>query len=56
MSTYFVCRSPYYGPSGKYLKRFPDATVLDWFRNHWRADPDGPAGPDNLLVRWCLGS
>jgi uncharacterized protein (TIGR02996 family) len=42
MSTYFVYRSPYHGPSGKYLKRFDDATVLDWFRNHWRAVPDGP--------------
>src|SRR5262245_17260568 len=42
MSVYFVYRSHYEGPSAKHVKRFDDATVLDWFRNHWQpiADED----------------
>jgi uncharacterized protein (TIGR02996 family) len=41
MAVYFVYRSHYEGPTGKYIKRFKDASVLDWFRRHWRpvADP-----------------
>jgi hypothetical protein len=35
MAVYFVFRSHYDEPSGKCLRRFADATVLDWFRNHW---------------------
>jgi uncharacterized protein (TIGR02996 family) len=56
MTTYFVYRSPYHGPSGKYLKRFPDATVLDWFRNHWRAVPDGPGYPAGAYAEELLGT
>jgi uncharacterized protein (TIGR02996 family) len=36
MAVYFVYRSHYDDPAGKRLKRFADATLLDWFRNHWR--------------------
>jgi uncharacterized protein (TIGR02996 family) len=56
MSTYFVYRSPYHGPAGKYLKRFDDATVLDWFRNHWRALPDGPGHPAGRYATQVLGT
>ena len=35
MSVYFVYRSHYDNPSTKYLKRFADGSVLEWFRNHW---------------------
>ena len=35
MAVYFVCRCHCMGPSKKYVKRFDDATVLDWFRRHW---------------------
>jgi len=42
MSVYFAFRSPYIGPGGKYLKRFDDDSVLDWFRNRW----DRLAGTD----------
>jgi uncharacterized protein (TIGR02996 family) len=35
MAVTFVYRSHYDDPSGKRVRRFPDATVLDWFRNHW---------------------
>lgn len=57
MSTYFVYRSPYHGPSGKYLKRFDDATVLDWFRNHWRAIHDvGPEYPAGTYAEELLGT
>jgi hypothetical protein len=35
MAVYFVFRSHYDEPSGKCLRRFDDATVLDWFRRHW---------------------
>ena len=34
MTVCFVYRSHDY-PLTKYLKRFADASVLDWFRNHW---------------------
>jgi uncharacterized protein (TIGR02996 family) len=56
MSTYFVYRSPYHGPSGKYLKRFADATVLDWFRDHWRGVPDGPDYPPGRYADELLGT
>jgi uncharacterized protein (TIGR02996 family) len=41
MTVYFVYRSHYDDPAGKRLERFSEATVLDWFRNHWLflADP-----------------
>jgi hypothetical protein len=35
MAAYFAYRSFDLGPTGKYLKRFEDDTVLDWFRHHW---------------------
>jgi uncharacterized protein (TIGR02996 family) len=35
MAVYFACRSPYVPPGGKYLKRFEDVNVLDWFRARW---------------------
>jgi uncharacterized protein (TIGR02996 family) len=56
MSTYFVYRSPYHGPSGKYLKRLDDATVLDWFRNHWRAIPEAPDFPAYAHAEQLLGT
>lgn len=41
MAVYFVLRSHYDEPSGKLLRRFDDATVLEWFRNRWTSfDPD----------------
>jgi uncharacterized protein (TIGR02996 family) len=35
MGVYFVYRSHYEGPACKHLKRFEDASVLDWFRKRW---------------------
>jgi hypothetical protein len=35
MPVYFAYRSFDLGPTGKFLKRFEDDTVLDWFRRHW---------------------
>jgi hypothetical protein len=35
MPVYFAYRSFDLGPTGKYLKRFEDDTVLGWFRRHW---------------------
>ncbi|MET7424998.1 hypothetical protein [Dactylosporangium sp. NPDC005555] len=31
----FVYRSPYEGPLSKRVRRFPDMSVLDWFRGGW---------------------
>ncbi len=39
MSVWFVYRCPYLGPTEKHVKRFPDATLLDWFRRIWRPIP-----------------
>jgi len=36
MSVLFVYRSHYEGPTGKYVRRFEDASILDWFRARWR--------------------
>src|SRR4051794_36581287 len=35
MPVYFAYRSFDLGPTGKYLKRFEDDTVLAWFQRHW---------------------
>lgn len=35
MTVYFALRSEYEGPSGKFVRRFENETVLDWFRQHW---------------------
>jgi hypothetical protein len=35
MPVYFAYRSFDVGPTGKYLRRFEDDTVLAWFRRHW---------------------
>lgn len=35
MSVYFVYRSFDHGPTGKFLKRFDDKTVLAWFQRNW---------------------
>lgn len=35
MPVYFAYRSYDLGPTGKYLKRFEDDTVLGWFQRHW---------------------
>jgi uncharacterized protein (TIGR02996 family) len=42
MSVYFVYRCHDMGPTEKYLKRFDDETVLDWFLARWHrlADAD----------------
>jgi uncharacterized protein (TIGR02996 family) len=51
MSVFFCYRRHNLGPSGKYLKRFDDATVFDWFRNRWRACPaDDEDGRDRWLA------
>jgi hypothetical protein len=36
MSVFFVYRSHYAGPTGKYVRRFEDNSLLDWFRARWR--------------------
>lgn len=36
MAVYFVYRCDEMGPSDLYRRRFDDATLLDWFRRHWR--------------------
>ncbi len=41
MGVVFVYRSHYEGPTGKYVRRFDDETVLDWFRARWRGASDG---------------
>src|SRR5437764_6639239 len=35
MGVYVVYRSPDIGPTGKYLKRFDDETVVGWFHARW---------------------
>jgi uncharacterized protein (TIGR02996 family) len=35
MAVHFVYRSHYQWPAGLRRQQFADATVLDWFRNHW---------------------
>ena len=43
MAVYFVYRCDEAGqPTSLYRKRFEDASVVDWFRNHWTpiADSD----------------
>jgi uncharacterized protein (TIGR02996 family) len=35
MAVHFVYRCPYLGPSERFVARFEDASVLDWFRNRW---------------------
>jgi hypothetical protein len=40
MSVWFAYRCPYLGPTEKHVRRFDDATVLDWFRRIWRPIPD----------------
>jgi len=40
VGVYFVYRCHYQGPTEKHLRRFEDATVLDWFRNHWQPIAD----------------
>jgi uncharacterized protein (TIGR02996 family) len=52
VSVYFVYRCHYQGPTEKHLRRFEDATVLDWFRNHWQPIADNDAAfehADQLL-------
>lgn len=43
MSVYFVYRSHYEGPTGKYIKRFEEHSVLEWFQNHWISDDSDKA-------------
>ncbi|MFF5244648.1 hypothetical protein ACFY3V_10235 [Streptosporangium sp. NPDC000095] len=40
---FFIYRSVYEGPSGKLVRHFPDATVLDWFRRVWDEAGSGDA-------------
>ena len=35
MSVYFVYRSPYDNPTGKFVRRFDDTSVLAWFQIRW---------------------
>lgn len=46
MAVYFVYRSHYDLPSGKHLRRFDDATVLDWFSDRWDYLVHGDGKPD----------
>jgi uncharacterized protein (TIGR02996 family) len=48
MSMYFVYRSHYDIPSGNHVKWFEDASVLDWFRNHWQGIADGKAAHQHV--------
>jgi uncharacterized protein (TIGR02996 family) len=56
VSVFFVYRCHYDLPATKYLKRFEDATLLDWFRNHWKLCPDYYAAGVYLekLIGWDL--
>jgi uncharacterized protein (TIGR02996 family) len=47
VSVTFVYRCHYQGPSEKHLRRFEDATVLDWFRNHWQGIADYDAAHEH---------
>jgi hypothetical protein len=44
----FIYRSVYEGPSGKLVRHFPDATVLDWFRRVW--DEAGASNRQDLWI------
>jgi hypothetical protein len=58
MPVYFAYRSFDLGPTGKYLKRFEDDAVLDWFRRHWEylAVEDSEQADDRLTeVLGCGG-
>ncbi len=39
MAVWLVVRSPEITPTERWLKRFDDATVLDWFQRQWRECP-----------------
>ena len=53
MSVLFVYRSHYEGPTGNYVLRFEDKSILDWFRARWR----GARGDDAFEVaRTTLGT
>lgn len=36
----FVYRSPYENQTGRYIRRFPKHTILQWFQEHWFTHPD----------------
>jgi uncharacterized protein (TIGR02996 family) len=36
MAVHFVYRSHYHGPTGLYVKRFDEPSILDWFRHRWQ--------------------
>src|SRR5213592_1961583 len=40
MAVHFVYRCPYLGPTWRHHRVFDDATVVDWFRRHWRGIED----------------
>jgi uncharacterized protein (TIGR02996 family) len=40
MAVYFVYRSHYDSPDTRYLRKFEDATLLDWFRKRWEPITD----------------
>jgi hypothetical protein len=46
MSVYFVYRSHYQGPTGKFVRRFDDPSLLAWFRKRWRGIADPYASRD----------
>jgi hypothetical protein len=35
MAITFVYRSPYENPTGRYVKRLPDDSILAWFQRVW---------------------
>lgn len=50
MSVYFVYRSHYGNPTGKFLRRFENDTVLEWFQQHWIAEPDNTRAQELALA------
>jgi uncharacterized protein (TIGR02996 family) len=46
MTVWFAYRCHYDLPATKHFKRFDDATLLDWFRDHWRPIADREEADD----------
>jgi uncharacterized protein (TIGR02996 family) len=55
MAVYFAYRCHYAGPTEKYLKRFDEDTILDWFRNRWESLADTEHAVASKRVQEALG-
>jgi uncharacterized protein (TIGR02996 family) len=58
MAVYFVYRSHDDSPDTRYLKKFDDATLLDWFRKRWEPIADYRKAQEHvtqLLGRYVYG-